>query len=645
MKTKTPSTDWIADELVSEVRARLLSGKRVRRTLPDGGRLHIDRPLPFLCLYRRPLRGNDNGTEQLVEGEASFLIATASKRASGDLSDLVFKLVEALSEQFGAFLLMEVWSAPDKDVAVAADKDDLTPTELRPDFVVSSRGRNVPQRTLDTLRRHLQRVSILKQGASVQIETRPEAHPPRLSYSLKAQQARILQCDTIGLCVRPIYRDHESGELFPGVLHDLKRGLGRALKHTFFAFAKTRTNAKPQHVFSLGRRAMVKAVWDVDRRLSEISDSFDFLLQVTPVNAEGAWREFRRSKFERVPRFYYRPLAIEPAVLKRLLFDVHIEHIEDPTLADLFRQRQDELDRKITMLTDIGSPRFLLGSRQVFGDVDSALLNVARESLSRLSPRSREDSVGGRLSAKEFAKHAKEEIEFYRSRLPSFAATVQVRKDMFSGLLCSDGNLLIGHRTSIPARRVQALLQHEVGTHLLTYYNGLNEPFQQLHSGFAGYDALQEGLAVLTEYLVGGLSGPRMRILAARVVAANMLVEGASFIETFRTLDRDHEFSQRLAYIITMRTYRGGGLTKDAVYLGGLLEILAYLEGGGELEALFVGKISTDHIPLIQELRHRKVLKPPALRPRYLDMPGALERLENIRHGITVLDLIEGKRK
>ena len=304
MKSKTPSTDWIADELVSDVRARLQSGKRVRRTLPDGGRLHIDRSLPFLCLYRRPLSGNDNGTEQLVEGEASFLIATASKRASVDLSNLVFKLVEALSEQFGAFLLMEIWSAPDKDVAIAADKDDLTPTELRPDFVISSRGRNVPQRTLDTLRRHLQRVSILKQGASVQIETRPEAHPLRLSYSLKAQQARTLQCDTIGLCVRPIYRNHESGELFPGVLHDLKRGLGRALKHTFFAFAKTHTNAKPQHFFSLGRRAMVKAVWDVDRRLSEISDSFDFLLQVTPVNAEGAWREFRRSKFECVPRFY-----------------------------------------------------------------------------------------------------------------------------------------------------------------------------------------------------------------------------------------------------------------------------------------------------------------------------------------------------
>ncbi|MBC8356843.1 MAG: flavohemoglobin expression-modulating QEGLA motif protein [Planctomycetes bacterium] len=640
MNKPAQTTDWIADEFVNEVRTRLRSGKRVRRTLPDGGRLHIDRQLPFLCVYRQPMGQTDDGTSELVEGEASFLIATASKRATADLSDLVHKLVEALSDQFDAFLILEIWSAPDKDVAIAADEDDILPTELQPDFVISARGTNTPQRTLATFRRHLERVSILKQKASVQIEPAAEAHPPKLPYLLKAQQCKTLNCDTIGLCVRPIYRDHDSGVLFPGVLHDLKRGLGRAFKQTFFTFAKTRTNASPKHFYSLGRRAMVKSVWDVDRRLSEISDSFDFLLQVTPVNAEAAWREFRRKKFQTVPRFYYRPLAVEPAVLKRQLFDVHIEHIEDPTLAELFRQRQDELDRKITMLTDVGTPRFLLGSRQVYGDIDANLLDIANELLRRLSSRSREDS-GGQLSAQQFAEEAEQEIAFYRAQMPSFAAKAEVREDIFSGLLCSGGNLLIGHRASIPRRRVQALLQHEVGTHLLTYYNGLTEPFQQLHSGFAGYDALQEGLAVLTEYLVGGLSSPRMRMLAARVVAAQMLVDGATFIDTFNAIDRDYDFSQRIAYTITMRTYRGGGLTKDAVYLRGLMEMLEYLKGGGELEPLFIGKIAADHISLIQELRHRNVLKPPAIRPRYLEMPDVPERLNGLRNGVAVTDLVK----
>ncbi len=330
-----------------------------------------------------------------------------------------------------------------------------------------------------------------------------------------------------------------------------------------------------------------------------------------------------------------------PEKLKRLLHEVEIENIEDPTLGDLFRQRQDELDRKITMLKDINTPRFLLGSRQVFGDVHPDLLALARDLLSQLPSRSRDELRDGTVTADEFASLAQREFEHYRSQLPTFTATVTVRPDMFTGLLCSGGHLLIGHQTAIPARRVNALLQHEVGTHLLTYYNGLAQPFQQLHSGFAGYDALQEGLAVLSEYLVGGMSTQRMRLLAARVVAVHMLIAGESFVDTFRVLDREHDFSQRVAYTITMRTYRGGGLTKDAVYLQGLVEILEYLQRDGRLEPLFLGKIAAEHIPLIQELQHRKVLKPPPLRPRYLEMPNVANLLNGLRNGATVMQLVK----
>jgi len=631
----------ITEQFTDDILARLDNNQRVRRTLPDGGRIHIDRPLPFVCLYRDPGGNDDAGTSELVKGEASFIIYSGSKRAHAGLAAFVRRLSVAMAARFGAFLIVEMWSAPDRDVAVAAGTNDIEPTELRPDFGLTIYGPNTPQRTVAVLKRNLQRVSMLKQPANVAVDTAIPAHPPGMSYVISRRDAAKSQCTVIGMCVRPIYRDHESGELYPAVMRNLKRGIGRALKQAFFTFAKTRTNTKPEHFYSLGRRAMVKAVWDVDRRLSEISDSFDFLLQVTPVNAEAAWREYRRSRFDRVPRFYYRPLAVEPTTLKRRLYDVPIESIEDPTLGELFRQRQDELDRKITMLSDIGTRRFLLGSRQVYGDVDHALLEVATDLLAALPTRSREETSEGHLSAEEFAQRAEQEISYYREKLPSFAATVSVRDDMFSGLLCSQGHLLIGHQTKVPARRVQALLQHEVGTHLVTYYNALSEPFQQLHSGFAGYYALQEGLAVSSEYLVGGLSTARMRLLAARVVAAHLLVEGATFVDTYRQLNTLYGFAQRTAYTITMRTFRGGGLTKDAVYLRGLVEILDYLHNDGQLDPLFVGKIAAQHIPLIQELQHRKVLGPPKLQPRYLEMAGVHDRLNNLRNGVTVSQLVK----
>jgi uncharacterized protein (TIGR02421 family) len=164
-----------------------------------------------------------------------------------------------------------------------------------------------------------------------------------------------------------------------------------------------------------------------------------------------------------------------------------------------------------------------------------------------------------------------------------------------------------------------------------------------LYTGLAGYDELQEGLAVLAEYLGGNLSRPRVRLLAARVVAAHMLADGASFVETYRELDTTYQFDQRTAFTITMRIYRGGGLTKDAIYLRGLLAVLDYVQRGGELAPLFVGKIAASHIPLVRELQLRTILHPAPMQPRYMQEPSTAARLERLRQGVTVSDLVERK--
>jgi hypothetical protein len=57
---------------------------------------------------------------------------------------------------------------------------------------------------------------------------------------------------------------------------------------------------------------------------------------------------------------------------------------------------------------------------------------------------------------------------------------------------------------------------------------------------------------------------------------------------------------------------------------------------------LLVGKLALDHIPLVQDLLDRGVLVEPWVRPRWLDVPGAQERLDRLRAGATVTDLYEG---
>ena len=235
----------------------------------------------------------------------------------------------------------------------------------------------------------------------------------------------------------------------------------------------------------------------------------------------------------------------------------------------------------------------------------------------------------------------KKELEFYKKQHSDLPASVEIRDDV-PGVLVSNGNLIIGKDRRVLANRAEALLSHEVGTHILTNYNGAAQPFRQLSAGLPGYDELQEPLAVLSEYLVGGLSNRRMRTLAARVLAVHWMVEGAPFAEVFKNFTKNFNLDKEIAFSITMRVFRGGGFTKDVVYLRGLISLLDHLLHGLDLELLYIGKFGLPYLPIIRELLWRNVLVPAKLKPHYFQSEEALNRLEKIRKGISVLELVAG---
>ena len=213
------------------------------------------------------------------------------------------------------------------------------------------------------------------------------------------------------------------------------------------------------------------------------------------------------------------------------------------------------------------------------------------------------------------------------------------------GILVVGNKVHIGKNAKISESRVNALIQHEVGTHLVTYYNGRQQPFKQLYSGLAGYEELQEGLALLAEFLSGELTPARLRTVAARVIAARWLADGKNFVETFDGLINKYSFDKGHAFRITFRTYRAGGSIKDIIYLRGLQKVLEFIKKGGDLDLLFIGKFGFDHIPVIKELVSRKILSTSVLRPRFLSTAGVKEKLERIQKGIEVYNLPEGGLK
>jgi uncharacterized protein (TIGR02421 family) len=624
-------------EMVPEIVDRLEHGLRVRRTLAGGGRLHVDRPLPFLVAYRSPPDRADAGTRRLILGQPSYLAVRGDAESAGDLQSFVASVVEPLSRSLGAFLIAEVWSR----VEAEPDEDHVED----PVVAMYQRGPLIrvvtpdPQGSLDAvpaLIDALREISVDGPGATVEHVKSKTATPPAMEPIIDPADANELDCYVVGIEIEPVYRDADAGTIYPHVLRTVSHQLGDALRLAFYRFSHEKTSTRPESHHGLGRRAVVRAVHEVDSTLAAICDEFDFLLALTPVNTTEEWKTFRESKYRKEPTFRYRQLTHDPEQLLRRLYAVPLENVEDPTLERIYREKMREVARQLTMLAERNTHRFLYGSLQLYGEVEPSLLRLAVGILAGVAED--EPEIGRSVGARRFAKLAREFLDDLRVAYPELSATIELREDT-STLLVTKGRLLVPTDLRLSPERALALVHHEAGTHLLTWANGMAQPLALLHTGLAGYESLQEGLAVLSEFLVGGLNRSRLRLLAARVVAAAHVIDGASFSDIFEDLTRTHGVPARMAFTTTMRARRAGGLTKDIVYLQGLRELLDYIAGGGEVAILFLGKMALSHVPLVQELRARQVLSTPPLRPPCMDMPGAADKLQWLRDGRSVLDL------
>ena len=147
---------------------------------------------------------------------------------------------------------------------------------------------------------------------------------------------------------------------------------------------------------------------------------------------------------------------------------------------------------------------------------------------------------------------------------------------------------------------------------------------------------------MFAEFATGGTGTQRLVLIAARVLAVHAMLDGASFIETFRMLGRDAGMDDASAFGVALRVHRSGGLSKDAIYLQGLQQVLQHVAGGGELEPFWYGKIAAHHFNVLQELRARGMLRDPAVRPAFLSQPRRHQAfIEAAGAGLGVRDLIQ----
>jgi len=152
--------------------------------------------------------------------------------------------------------------------------------------------------------------------------------------------------------------------------------------------------------------------------------------------------------------------------------------------------------------------------------------------------------------------------------------------------------------------------------HMLTTINSRLHPLNIFRLGTPVNTHTQEGLAILSEYLSGNMSVKRLQILALRVLVIEMMLRGYDFSQTFHAIMDMGDLNETQAFYITARIFRGGGFTKDYLYLTGFRDVLKYYKQNNDLTSLLVGKTSLQYKNLITEMIDRKLITAPRFKTR-----------------------------
>ncbi|MGO1585747.1 MAG: flavohemoglobin expression-modulating QEGLA motif protein [Mesonia sp.] len=613
-----PQISSFSEESIQKILAKLEGDSNVNCELPGNGWMHIEDNLPYLVVYRQV--NEDTGIKKMINSGGAYLII-GNEDFEG-YQRLLKALSHQLSSKFGSYMLFEMY---------------LGSIESRT-FYIKGPSQKIST-TLELLKKELLKSSGLSEGITLSAEIKnqedrqAEGDVPLISI----KDAKDTGSLWVGLEIPPIFRDQEY-HLYPLFFRKFRDFLVNSVQKAVYDFIRVQTTDPIKSYYALGRKSLKHKVFEIDKELADIEKSFQFLWLVSPVNIQNIKHTFFKSNYKRVLDYHYRLLPIDPDILKRKLYNLRIEDINDPAMSYIFHEKREELDQQITMLNERGSKNFFYNSIRLYKGIDNEICEQAELILQDISETEKTPSKDS-CDATYFRDLALQEFDYFKSQDSQFKSKVHLRDDV-NIMMVSQGELYIPSDYEMSATEAQALIQHEVGTHVLTYYNGGQQPLQQLSVGLADYDTLQEGLAVMSEYLIGGLTANRLRTLAGRVVAGKALMAGGDFQSIFRLLTQEKGFSAEIAFNITSRIMQGGGFIKDIIYLKGLVLLRNYLQEGGAYEPLLAGKFSLKHLEVVKELTERQVLHPPKLSPSYLTKESAKKRLQLIREGLPISQMI-----
>lgn len=308
----------------------------------------------------------------------------------------------------------------------------------------------------------------------------------------------------------------------------------------------------------------------------------------------------------------------------------------EPLINSWLEKIADRIATSACMLSACGTPQFLHYSMQLYGapadeltDSQNTSLDLANQ-FDHLFEEFQNLSLGAgdseTISADELAEQMKTASQ---QMFGEQAPKVLVVDELSANALAGPRRIRIRRGAEFSPKDVQQLIHHESHIHVATSLNGINQPvLKVLAAAHPGTTRTQEGLAVFAEFITGSMDLDRFRRLADRVIAIQMAIEGADFLEVYRFFwDRTGEREQ--AFENTRRVFRGGivsggaAFTKDIVYLDGLLRVHNFLRtmvnaGRADcLRLLFCGKLDLEDLPVLGHLYEQGLCQGPRYLPNW----------------------------
>jgi len=418
--------------------------------------------------------------------------------------------------------------------------------------------------------------------------------------------------------IKKAYVNEETQESYPKVIAGLQDSLKNAIlsSASYFTRHETRLSVRKKH--QLLSSELEDAILKVDKKLFDIARNFEILNYINPANIESERRRFFSSKYKINPIFRYRHLSLNPFEFKRKLYNLPVERIRDIHIQTLYKDVIEAYSDKADMLATIGTDKFMYNSLRYFGEPDD--LDIANARYLLYAP-----EVNG-IDYDDQVEDTEVKAVFERlAKSYGFSCKIEVTPNIVSKVLVlnSRKTVKIKRGVSFEARSVEALAQHEIGVHMLTTINARKQPLQVLRLGLPINTMTQEGLAVLSEYLSGNMTIRRLKELGLRVMAVNYMRKGYDFVHVFNYLVEEGKMPPQAAFYLAARVFRGGGFTKDYLYLRGFRDVWHYYKAGKPLASLLIGKTSLTHVDTLKEMIDRRILLPPAHKTSVFENPSA----------------------